>query len=156
VREYSDKSQYSHLAFGDVNLAEAHGTAPWAQAGKGGWPTIRYFNADTGYQGAPYEQKTSKSMCDELGDKQYLRDYINDKSVKPCAVDSLANCSDEEKKFVEDWRSRSASDVEKEHTRLDKVISQSSTAKSNPKQVKWIKQRANILKQFNNQHKQDL
>jgi len=155
VREFSDKSEYSHIAFGDVNLAEARGTAPWAQAGMGGWPTIRYFNAETGYQGAAYQQKTSKSMCDELGDKQYLRDYITDKSIKPCVVNTEDNCSDEEKKFIDDWRSRSKIDVEKEYIRLEKVISQST--KTPPKQIKWIKQRANILKQFNLQHtKQDL
>ncbi len=33
---------------------------------------MRYFNAETGYDGAPYKQKTSKSMCDELGDMEYV------------------------------------------------------------------------------------
>ena len=35
--------------------------------GAGGWPTIRYYNRKTGYDGEAYVKKTSKSMCDELG-----------------------------------------------------------------------------------------
>ncbi len=45
-------------------------------AGQGGWPTVRYFNTATGYDGAPYQKKTSKSMCDELGDMTYMRAYV--------------------------------------------------------------------------------
>lgn len=46
--------------------------------GKGGWPTIRYFNKLTGYDGAPYEKKTTMSMCDELGPKgkTYMEEYV--------------------------------------------------------------------------------
>ena len=31
--------------------------------GKGGWPTVRYFNKETGYDGAPYVKKTGDAMC---------------------------------------------------------------------------------------------
>jgi hypothetical protein len=31
--------------------------------GAGGWPTIRYFNKATGYDGTPYAKKTDKAMC---------------------------------------------------------------------------------------------
>ena len=31
------------------------------------WPTIRYFNKETSKDGAPYDKKTDKAMCDELG-----------------------------------------------------------------------------------------
>lgn len=37
--------------------------------GKGGWPTIRYYNKKTGHDGEAYVKKTQKSMCDELGGK---------------------------------------------------------------------------------------
>eukprot|EP01050_Picozoa_sp_SAG11_P058854 SAG11_NODE_37811_length_255_cov_0.660256_1_plen_39_part_10 len=29
-------------------------------SGAGGWPTIRYFNKETGYDGKPYPKKTDK------------------------------------------------------------------------------------------------
>ena len=40
--------------------------------GAGGWPTVRYFNKETGYGGKPYPKKTDKAMCDELGPKEKL------------------------------------------------------------------------------------
>ena len=53
------------MSFGDVNLSEEPirgGHNP----GAGGWPTIRYFNAETGLAGASYVKKTDDAMC-ELG-----------------------------------------------------------------------------------------
>jgi len=55
--------------FGDIMLRDPESprnVAP-AKPGKGGWPTIRYYNKATGKDGADYVKKTSKSMCDELG-----------------------------------------------------------------------------------------
>jgi len=44
----------------------------------GGWPTIKYFNKDTGYEGAHYKKKTPKAMCDELGDNEYMQQYVEE------------------------------------------------------------------------------
>jgi hypothetical protein len=41
-----------------------------------GWPTVRYFNQATGYDGAPYEKKTQKAVCDELGDLDTMRESV--------------------------------------------------------------------------------
>ena len=47
--------------------------------GKGGWPTVRYFNKETGYDGAPYVKKTGDAMCTELGPgKPYLSDFVGE------------------------------------------------------------------------------
>lgn len=46
--------------------------------GAGGWPTIRYFNKATGYEGMPYPKKTEKAMCDELGDESYMQAYVEE------------------------------------------------------------------------------
>ena len=54
--------------------------------GQGGWPTIRYFNQDTGYGGAPYEKKTSAAMCEELGNVDNMRAYVEDYGIKLCDV----------------------------------------------------------------------
>jgi hypothetical protein len=81
--------------------------------GAGGWPTIRYFNAETGYDGKPYTQKTSKSMCDELGDMEYMRAYITDKAVPPCPVSNPASeyCSDRERAFIAVWSGKTPLEV---------------------------------------------
>jgi len=73
------------VVFGDISLRENRITkgpnggdlAP----GRGGWPTIRYFNADTGPDGAAYTKLTKDKLCTELGPgKPYLQMYIEDRS----------------------------------------------------------------------------
>ena len=52
------------------------GRGPPHNPGGGGWPTIRYFNRDTGLEGGSCEKVTSKPMCEELGgDGALLQDY---------------------------------------------------------------------------------
>jgi len=114
------------------------------QAGQGGWPTVRYFNAETGLDGAPYKQKTSKSMCDELGDMEYMRAYIQDKGVPPCNVVDLSQCSDQDKTYLEVWRVKTAAQQNTEHERLTKL----QQAKGKPETLKWIRQRVYLLGQL--------
>lgn len=80
------------MAFGDVNLSkdqirECHGTPQ--NPGQGGWPTIRYFNKDTGYGGKPYAKKTQKAMCDELGDKKNMQAYVEEMGKTKLAKEEL-------------------------------------------------------------------
>lgn len=134
-----------HVVFGDINLQEAAVRDPKYGAGAGGWPTIRYFNTATGYDGAAYTQKTSKSMCDELGgDGQLLRDYINEKGVPPCKADTGAHCDARETAFLETWRARSGAEARAEQARLEKMLGGS----VKPDLKKWIQQRAAILAQL--------
>jgi hypothetical protein len=66
------------VAFGDVNLSKSpvRGTH---NPGQGGWPTIKYFNKETGYAGAHYTKKTSMAVCDELGPKHsYLQQFVEE------------------------------------------------------------------------------
>lgn len=46
--------------------------------GQGGWPTIKYFNKETGIQGQRYTQKTSKRVCEELGDFSYMQAFVEE------------------------------------------------------------------------------
>jgi len=152
VREFAGQS---NVVFGDVNLSEAPGTGSRWSPGSGGWPTIRYFNAETGYEGAKYIQKTSSSMCDELGNINNMRAYVNDKASKPCLIsDPSKDCSDQERAFISTWSAKPAADVEKEHVRLQKILAADS--KTAAAQVKWMKQRAAILKQLASGDRKDL
>lgn len=58
------------VVFADINLSEAPIRGDY-NPGAGGWPTIRYFNKKTGKDGAPYDKKTDKSMCDEVSERVY-------------------------------------------------------------------------------------
>jgi hypothetical protein len=65
------------VSFGDVNLSEnAVGRGPPHNPGQGGWPTIRYFNKETGPEGASYEQKTEDAICTELGKEDFMIAYV--------------------------------------------------------------------------------
>lgn len=71
------------VAFGDVNLSEEPIGGPYS-AGMGGWPTIRYFNKETGVEGKPYVKKTDGAMCDELGNDKYMTEYITEAGACVC------------------------------------------------------------------------
>ena len=80
VKQFSNNPD---VAFADINLSENRinngpngGSFGW---GRGGWPTIRYFNTETGYDGAPYAKKTEHAMCTELGPAhEYMRIYVEE------------------------------------------------------------------------------
>ena len=64
------------VSFADVNLRETPIRGPPYNPGVGGWPTILYFNQETGPEGAPYTKKTTLPMCQELGDVDRMTAYI--------------------------------------------------------------------------------
>ena len=58
-----------YVVFGDVMLrenrvTEIHGTN--CQVAHDGWPSMRYFNKNTGYGGSIYAKQTSERICTEL------------------------------------------------------------------------------------------
>jgi len=113
-------------------------------AGQGGWPTVRYFNAETGLDGAPYTKKTSKSMCDELGDMEYMRAYVTEQGIPGCTPADPSRCSEKEGKFLATWSAKAQSDVATEEARLLKLAA----SKGKPEQLQWMRQRHSILKQI--------
>ena len=106
------------VAFGDINLSEQQIRGNH-NPGAGGWPTIRYFNAKTGYEGQAYDKKTSGAMCDELGNDEYMQAYVEEAGgVSLCSIADGAGCSEKENSFIEKWKARTVEDATKEHARL--------------------------------------
>jgi hypothetical protein len=68
----------TNVRFADINLKETPIRGEPYNPGAGGWPTIRYFNAETGKSGKPYTQKTKKAMCQELGEMDYMIAYVEE------------------------------------------------------------------------------
>jgi len=134
------------VKFGDISLS---GGGPrggeGANPGAGGWPTIRYYNKETGILGKSYEKKTDASMCDELGPKGgLLQDYIEEAgSTSECSVVApYSGCGDKQKMFIEKMASKSAADVEAQVVRLTAM-------KEKPMKAElklWLGQRLAILK----------
>lgn len=141
AEKYKDNS---HVAFGDVNLSEEQVRGEYSP-GQGGWPTIRYFNKETGYTGKPYPKKTSKAMCDELGDEKYMEEYVMEMGgVYACSIADLEGCSEKEKKYITKLKSSTEEYRTAQLTRLEGM----SSGKMKPELMKWIKQRVSVLKQF--------
>lgn len=116
--------------------------------GAGGWPTIRYFNKETGYGGKGYEKKTDKAMCDELGPKEeYMADFV-EQFASLCDVgDTSKGCSEQQVKFIEKSSGKPADDLKKQIERLQ-GMSDKDGASMKPEALKWVKQRIGIFNQL--------
>jgi len=135
------------VAFADVNLSE-EGIRGNHNPGAGGWPTVRYFNKETGYEGASYVKKTSKAMCDELGDEKYMEELIQEAGgVFSCSVEDGEGCSAKELKYIAKAKAMTEKQVTAQIVRLEPL----SKKKMKPSLVAWMKQRLGILQQFKEQ-----
>lgn len=132
------------VAFGDVNLSEE----PIREygAGQGGWPTIRYFNKETGYNGQAYTQKTSGAICDELGQDSYMQAYVEEYgSTSLCSLaDDFSGCSEKEVAFATKWKEEPGDAVLAQLKRLQGMAGNS----MKPELKKWLGQRVSMLSQI--------
>lgn len=83
--------------------------------GKGGWPTLRYYNKSTGYDGAQYEQKTSMKVCDEMKDEKMVIDFIEEQGkTYRCNALSGTGCDDDELALIKELSAGDPSDLVKQ------------------------------------------
>lgn len=132
------------VAFGDVNLSEdpVRGNN---NPGAGGWPTIRYFNKETGYDGGNYVKKTNGAMCDELGNIEHMQAYVEDYGqTSLCSVLTKQGCSDKEAGYIDRL---SDMDLDKVKGQLERLQGLKG-GKMNPDLSKWLSQRVAILRQY--------
>jgi hypothetical protein len=134
------------VTFGDVNLSENRvGAGPPHNPGGGGWPTIRYFNKETGIDGADYVKKTDKAICDELGDEEAMTTYVLDYgNTSLCSIVDGEGCDEREVKFIEKSKTKSLEDHRSQISRLEGLESEP----MKPELLAWVKKRKRILKQF--------
>ena len=87
-------------------------------------------------------------MCDELGDDDYLNDYIMSAgNTFLCEVDSKKGCNEKESKFIDTWTGKTPDEVSSELSRLENVKGANLSAA----QKEWFAQRIRVLKQLNKQ-----
>lgn len=133
------------MAFGDVNLSQEPIRGNH-NPGAGGWPTIRYFNSDTGYEGRNYDKKTSKSMCDELGDDSYMQAYVEEAGMTSlCQISDISNCSEKESEYYAKNKDADAGTLLASLSRLSGMTG----GVMKPDLKKWLHQRISLLKQLN-------
>lgn len=137
------------VAFGDVNLSDEQIRGKH-NPGAGGWPTIKYFNKKTGYEGAPYKQKTKDAMCTELGKIENMEAYVMEAgSTSKCAIANGQGCNDKEKAFI---KKAAKLDIPKQLARLTKM----KDGKMKPALKDWVMKRLAILQQFADKAKKEL
>jgi len=137
------------VAFMDVNLREeAIRESPDGDPynpGSGGWPTVRYFNKETGIAGGAYTKKTSKPMCQELGDQEYMISYVEEYGkIFRCDVATEKGCSAKEVAYVAKMKDKTGDEISVQIERLESMDKSSMT----PDLFQWLEQRKKILKQL--------
>lgn len=133
----------------DVNLRdeairEGPNGEPW-NPGAGGWPTVRYFNQETGIAGGTYVKKTDKPMCKELGDEDNMVDYVEEYGkTSLCAVATQKGCNEKEVAYIAKMASKPSEELTAQIERLESMEGSTMT----PELFQWLKQRKKILKQL--------
>lgn len=116
--------------------------------GSGGWPTIRYFNKDTGIAGKPYTKKTDKAMCDELKDMTYMQAYVEEAAgTSLCKADTGAGCTKKEVDYADKWKTKEPDEVATQLARLTKMLGDKPEKLTDDAKT-WIRQRKAILAQL--------
>jgi hypothetical protein len=139
------------VMFGDVVLSGGGPRGgPTSSPGAGGWPTIRYYNKETGADGHNYDKKTDMSMCDELGPKgeHYMQDYVLEAGgTSLCSIEApYKGCKKKEITFIEKLAEKDADFIVAQLERLTKMKDAGSKMKE--EQEQWMNQRISILQKF--------
>jgi len=134
------------VVFGDVMLSDPGAIRGEPHnPGAGGWPTIRYFNKETGLEGGTYVKKTSKAMCDELGNDEMMTAYVEEYgNTSLCSVSDGAGCSEKEVAYISKMKLKSKDD---QAAQLQRLINMDSSSMK-PHLLQWNKQRQKILKKL--------
>lgn len=137
-----------NVAFADANLKESspdlrnHELGP---PGLGGWPTIRYFNQETGPMGAAYRKVTPQPMCTELLDRSTMIDYVESYSGTVLCASDGTNCSPKETDYMEKWTKKSPN---AQKIQLERLEGMGQEANMNPDLKDWVLRRMRILQRL--------
>lgn len=100
-----------------------------------GYPTIKYFNADTDKKGADYNSGR---------DIDSLKEFVEESLTIKCQLADTEKCTKKEKDYMTKMQGKSKEEVAAAHERLDKMKGGS----MKPELKQWLVQRLNILTQI--------
>jgi len=100
-----------------------------------GYPTIKYFNSETGPKGSDYSGPR---------DFDGMKAWVEENLAVKCLLDNTEGCSDKEKEFMDKWKAKGKEEV---RTQLERLKGMSSGSMK-PDLKKWLVQRMSILKQL--------
>ena len=142
------------MAFGDVNLSEEQIRGKYAGSpGAGGWPTIRVYNKETGYEGKfagdwKEANNLGGAMCDVFGKEDTMQQYVEEMAGVLLCTEIGCLCARKEsgecaKKELDYYAKFEAAPMEEVQSRL-KLLSGSLAKASKPDA--WMAERVAILK----------
>lgn len=103
-------------------------------------------------EGGSYIKKTSKAICEELGDEETMMGYIEEygnTSTSSCSVIDLNGCTEKEVGYIAKMKEKSQETQQAQLDRLEKMIATEEFKSSiKPEDIVWFKKRIKILKQF--------
>ena len=126
----------SSVVIGDVDCTSDGGKDVCNEAGVKGYPTIKYFTAETGEEGEAYQGARSFDA---------LKSFVDDSLDKGCVIDSPDTCDENESAYVEKMKAKDGDAIKKELTRLSDMLA---TAKMAADKKAWMAKRLSILKQM--------
>ena len=149
--------------FGDVNLAEDQVQGKYAGSpGAGGWPTIRAYNSETGYEGVfagdwKDANQMDGAMCDVFGKEETMQRYVEEMAgiSSPgvfvngilctsfdclCKQKDSGTCSKQETAYHAKFKDAPLADIQSRHKLLAASLAKSGKGDD------WMKQRITILK----------
>lgn len=117
---------------GDVDCTSDEGKKVCNDFGVQGYPTVKYFTAETGKKGEDYSG--GRTFED-------LEKFTKETLAKKCDVKTKEDCTDEEKKYIDKMSAKDSAAIEKEGARLKGMTG--SSMKDDKR--KWLMQRIAIL-----------
>lgn len=106
---------------------------------------MRYFNKETGLDGGNYVKLTNKAMCEELGNEDNMRKYVEDYgNTSLCRIEWQDQCSDKELVYIKKFKDKSIVDLQAQLDRLTKMTE----GKMKPELMEWAVKRTKILLQL--------
>ena len=128
--EYKDSSS---VLIADVDCTKEDKLC--GDKGVQGYPTIKYYTAETGKDGTDYNSGR---------DYDSLVKFVQENLEVKCLTSDPKECSDKEKGFIEKMKAAGKDEVEKQLKRLQTMAGGSMKADLK----KWVMQRIGILKQL--------
>jgi len=122
----------SSVVIGDVDCTSDEGQSVCSDNGVEGYPTIKYFTADTGPKGEDYSGGRDFDSLDK---------FVAETLAKKCDAATKENCDDKEVAYINKQSGKGKAELKAEAERLEKM----KDGDMKPDKRAWINKRISIL-----------
>lgn len=123
----------SSVVIADVDCTSSDAESVCTDNDVSGYPTIKYFTAETGKKGQDYSGGR---------DFDSLDGFVKETLAKKCNAHTMEDCDEKEKAYIGKWKPKSAAALKAEAARLDSMKDGHMTDDKKA----WINKRVIILK----------